>query len=444
MGPPGGEGVVGCTTVYLGASRRRRNLRWGPAARTPCPPRIPLSLRPRTIANVTYHSGRHFLQLPGPTNTPERVLRAMSKPTIDHRGPAFKELTPRLLAKLGALFRTEYTTIIHPASGSGAWEATLVNTLSPGDAVLLFDQGFFAQGWAEVARRWGLNVRMEPWELRRGLTADAVLEVLEGDGAGEIRAVLVVHNDTSTGVTCDLESIGRAVRDSGHPALLFVDAVSSLAVTELRHDDWGVDVTLSGSQKGMMLPPGLAVLAVGPRALAAHRTATLPRSYWDWSQQIDFNERGVFPYTPATNLLFGLDEAFAMLDEEGLDNVFARHARFARATRAAVEAWGLEPFALDPAEASGALTAVRVPEGHDADALRATILERFDMSLGTGLGPVKGEVFRIGHLGDLNALSLLGTLAGVEMGLEIAGVPHEKGGVDAAMRIILDEGDGSS
>ncbi|MCH7991850.1 MAG: aminotransferase class V-fold PLP-dependent enzyme [Gemmatimonadetes bacterium] len=382
---------------------------------------------------MTYHSGRHFLQLPGPTNTPERVLRAMSKPTIDHRGPAFKELTHRLLAEMRSLFRTEHTVLIHPASGSGAWEAAIVNTLSQGDSVLAFDQGFFAQTWAKVAGRFGVDVRLEPWDSRRGVTALAVSEILAADVGHEIKAVFIVHNETSTGVTTDIESIGLAMRGSRHPAMLFVDAVSSLAVTELRHDAWGLDVTISGSQKGLMLPPGLSVLAVGPRAMEARKGATLPRSYWDWDDQIDFNERGVFPYTPATNLLYGLEEALTMLREEGLDAVFARHARFARATRAAVQAWGLEVLALEPRESSCAATAVLVPEGHDADRLRALILERFDMSLGTGLGDYKGKIFRIGHLGDLNALSLMGTLAGVEMGLQLADVPHDPGGVRAAM-----------
>ena len=385
---------------------------------------------------MTYHSGRHFLQLPGPTNTPDRVLRAMSKATIDHRGPAFKELTARLLTGIRWLCGTEHTVLIYPASGSGAWEAAIVNTLSPGDKVLAFSQGFFAETWAQVAGRFGLDVRLEPWDPRRGLTQEAILDALHADAGYEIKAVFVVHNETSTGVTTDVEKIGRAVRGSSHPALLFVDAVSSLAVTALRHDEWGLDVTVSGSQKGMMLPPGLAVLAVSPHAMEAHERARLPRSYWDWDDQLDFNARGVFPYTPATNLLFGLDEALVMLHEEGLDNVFARHARFAGATRAAVGAWGLEVFALDPSESSHAATAVLVPDGHDADQLRMTILERFDMSLGTGLGDYKGKVFRIGHLGDFNVLSLMGTLAGVEMGLNLADISYRPGGVAAAMDFI--------
>ena len=360
----------------------------------------------------------------------------MSRPTIDHRGPEFAELTHRLLDGLRWIFRTEHDVFLHPASGSGAWEAALVNTLSPGDTVVAFEQGFFAQGWMRVARSFGLDVRVQPWDSRRGLTPEAVTAVLAADEGHEINAVIVVHNETSTGVTSDLEAIARAVRGSGHPALIFVDAVSSLAVTDLRHDRWGIDVTVSGSQKGLMLPPGLSVLAAGPRAMEAHAHATLPRSYWDWSAQLEFNRRGFFPYTPATNLLYGLEEALAMLREEGLETVFERHDLFARATRAAVEAWGLEVFATDPDEASRAVTAVLVPEGSDADALRAEILGRFDMSLGTGLGPFKGKLFRIGHLGDFNALSLMGTLAGVEMGLRAASVPHTPGGLDAAMDVL--------
>ena len=386
---------------------------------------------------MTYHSGKHFLQLPGPTNVPERVLRAMSRPTIDHRGPEFQALTSRLLAELQWMFRTEHPVLIYPSSATGAWEAALTNTLSPGDRVLCFDQGFFAGKWGAVAECFGLDVHLESWDPRRGVTADAVVDALRADTGHEIKAVLVVHNETSTGVTSDLAAIGSAMHDSGHPALLFADTVSSLGVTELRHDDWHIDVTVSGSQKGLMLPPGLSFVAIGPRALEAHRAARLPRSYWDWTTQLEFNEQGVFPYTPATNLLYGLEEALCMLREEGLGNVFARHAEFAEATRAAVHAWGLELFALNLGEASSALTAVLVPEGHDADELRAVILDRFDMSLGTGLGDLKGDLFRIGHLGDLNNLTLMGTLAGVEMGLALTGMPHTKGGVAAAMKHMM-------
>ena len=385
---------------------------------------------------MTYKSGRHFLQLPGPTNVPERVLRAMSRPTIDHRGPEFQRLTERLLTELKWMFRTEHPVLIYPSSATGAWEAALTNTLSPGDRVLSFEQGFFAGKWAAVAECFGLDVQLESWEPRRAVAADAVVDALRADTQKAIKAVLIVHNETATGVTSDVEAIGSAMRESGHPALLFVDTVSSLGVTELRHDDWGIDVTVTGSQKGLMLPPGLSFVAIGPRALEAHRIAELPRSYWDWDDQLTFNERGFFPYTPATNLLYALDESLKMLREEGLERVFARHSSFSQATRAAVDAWGLEAFALDAAEASNALTAVIMPEGCDAEALRAIILERFDMSLGTGLGELKGRVFRIGHLGDLNALTLVGTLAGVEMGLALASVPHERGGVEVAMEFL--------
>lgn len=388
---------------------------------------------------MSYQSGRHFLQLPGPTNTPERVLRAMSRPTIDHRGPDFEQLTHRLLDGMRWIFRTEHDVFIHPASGSGAWEAAIANTLSAGDVVVAFEQGFFARTWAKVAGRFGIEVRLQPWDSRRGVTAESVARLLDDDSAHEIRAVLIVHNETSTGVTTDIEAIAAAVHASGHPAMIFVDAVSSLAVTDLRHDEWGLDVTVSGSQKGLMLPPGLSVLAVSPRAAAASATATLPRSYWAWEDQRSFNARGAFPYTPATNLLYGLEEALVMLREEGLENVFSRHDRFARATRAAIHAWGLETVAVNESEASRAATAVLLPEGHDADAVRSLILERYDMSLGTGLGEWKGRVFRIGHLGDLNALTLLGTLSGVEMGLRLAGVPCTPGGPAAAMNSLLED-----
>ena len=336
------------------------------------------------------------------------------------------------------LFRTEQAVFIYPASGSGAWECALVNTLSPGDKVLSFQQGFFASGWTNVARSYGLEVQVEPWDPRRGLTPEAILNVLEeGEGGDEIKAILLVHNETSTGVTTDIKAIGRALRESGHPALLLVDSVSSLAAMDYFHDDWGIDVTISGSQTGITIPNGFCVVTASHRALQAHDSARLPRSYWDWSAQLEFNEQGVFPYTPATNLLYGLDEALSMLREEGLSNVFARHAEFGEATRAAVQAWDLELFALNLREASNALTAVLVPEGYNAADLRAVILNRFDMSLGTGLGDFKGDLFRIGHLGDLNRLTLMGTLAGVEMGLALTGVPHSQGGVAAAMKHMM-------
>jgi len=392
---------------------------------------------------VTYRSGRHFLQLPGPTNVPDRVLRAMSRPTIDHRGPEFKELTGRLLAELKWLFRTKHHVLVHPSSASGAWEAAITNTLSPGDRVVVFDQGFFAEKWATVADRFGLIVQREPWEPRRGLAAAAVIDALRADHINAIKAVFVVHNETSTGVTSDVEVIGTAMQESEHPAMLFVDAVSSLAATDLQHDAWGIDVTVSGSQKGLMLPPGLAFLAIGPRALEARKAATLPRSYWDWDDQLAANEQGTYPYTPATNLLYGLEEALVMLREEGLANVFQRHARHARAARTAVAAWGLDTFARNPLEASNAVTATVIPDGFDADELRTLILNRYDMSLGTGLGPYKGKLFRIGHLGDFNTLTLMGALAGIEMGLALAGIQHQPGGVRAAMDFLTTEGGGT-
>lgn len=374
---------------------------------------------------------------------PDRVLRAMSRPTIDHRGPDFQSMTFRILEDVKRVFGTEHPVFIHPSSAHGAWEAALANTLSAGDTVLVFQQGHFAGKWAAVAERFGLEVRRESWDPRRALDAEAVADVLHQD-SGDIKAVLVVHSETSTGVLADVKSMGEAVKATGHPALLMVDAVSSLAATDLRHDAWGLDVTVSGSQKGLMLPPGLSFVAVSPRALEAARDATLPRAYWRWEDQRDFNARGFFPYTPATNLLFGLEEALRMLFEEGLEAVFRRHARFAAATRRAVEGWGLEPCAAEASEASPALTAVVTPDGHDADLLRSTILERFDMSLGKGLGDFEGRLFRIGHLGDFNEAMLMGTLACVEMGLELAGVPHEKGGVTAAMEYLTESGEGGT
>lgn len=379
------------------------------------------------------HSGRHFLQIPGPTNTPDRVLRAMARPTIDHRGAEFAALGREVLEGLKAVFQTVGPVVIFPASGSGAWEASLVNTLSPGDGILAFDIGEFARNWAEVARRLGLDVEVMPGTWRRGIDPEALEERLRQDGAHRIRALLVVHNETSTGVTSRLPEIRAAIDRAGHPALLLVDAVSSLGSIELRHDDWGLDVTLAGSQKGLMLPPGLSFNAVSEKALAASRSAQLPRSYWAWEPMLAANATGFFPYTPSTNLLFGLREALTMLSEEGLPEVFARHVRLADATRAAVEAWGLQIVCERPDEYSPVVTAVRMPEGHDADRFRSTVLGRFNMSLGAGLGQLKGRAFRIGHLGDFNDLMLMGTLCGVEMGLVLAGVPFRRGGVDAAL-----------
>jgi alanine-glyoxylate transaminase/serine-glyoxylate transaminase/serine-pyruvate transaminase len=381
---------------------------------------------------VNHRSGRHFLQLPGPTNVPDRILRAMARPTIDHRGPEFRNLTLGLLDDLRWVFGTRHPVLVYPSSATGAWEAALTNTLSPGDAVLAFDQGFFATKWARVARSFGLDVHVEEQDPCQGVDPERVAHVLEGDAERRFKAVLVVHNETSTGVTSDVRAIGRAIADVDHPALFMVDVVSSLGAMDFRQDAWGVDVAVAGSQKGLMLPPGLSFVALSLAALEAHAEAGLPRAYWDWSEQLEFNARGFFPYTPATNLLFGLEEALAMLREEGLSQVFARHRLHAEATRRAVEAWGLEVFA-DAGWASPSVTAVAVPEGHEADNLRALILRRFDMALGTGLGPFKGKLFRIGHLGDFNDLTLMGTLAGVEMGLDLAGVPRSGDGVRAAM-----------
>jgi alanine-glyoxylate transaminase / serine-glyoxylate transaminase / serine-pyruvate transaminase len=382
--------------------------------------------------------GRHFLQIPGPTNVPDRVLRAMSAPTIDHRGPEFVELTTNLLTALGPVFGTTQPVVIYPSSGTGAWEAALANTLSPGDRVLIGETGHFSTLWAELARRIGLDVEVIPGDWRHGVDPGAVGERLAADTGHTIAAVCVVHNETSTGVTSRVPEVRAAIDAAGHPALLLVDTISSLASIDYRHDEWGADVTVAGSQKGLMLPPGLGFNAVSEKALAASRSARLPRSYWDWAPILEANTRGFFPYTPATNLFYGLREALAMLAEEGLPAVFARHQRHAAATRAAVRAWGLEVLCADEREHSGSLTAVVLPAGHDADAVRRIILERFDMSLGTGLGRLAGTVFRIGHLGHFNDLSLAGTLAGVQMGLQLSGVPIKPGGMEAALEHLRD------
>jgi alanine-glyoxylate transaminase / serine-glyoxylate transaminase / serine-pyruvate transaminase len=381
-------------------------------------------------------TGWHFLQLPGPSNVPGRVLEAMARPTIDHRGPEFPDLTRELLSGLRWLFRTEHPVVLYPASGSGGWEAALVNTLSPGDRVLMFETGEFGLGWAAVARRFGLQVELVPGDWRRGVDPTEVERLLAADAAGSFKAVVLVHNETSTGAVSRIAQVREAMERAGHPALLLVDVVSSLGSIEYRHDEWGVDVAVAGSQKGVMLPPGLAFTALSPRALDASRRAALPRSYWDWGEMLARNQEGFFPYTPATNLLFGLREALAMLREEGLENVFRRHRRYGEATRRAVEAWGLELQCVDPDEQSDVLTAVRLPEGHGADRFRALVLDRMNLSLGAGLGKVKDRVFRIGHLGDMNDTMLLGTLAAVETGLALAGVPFRRGGVQAAMEVL--------
>ncbi|HEY6001394.1 MAG TPA: aminotransferase class V-fold PLP-dependent enzyme [Anaeromyxobacter sp.] len=378
-------------------------------------------------------SGRHFLQIPGPTNVPDRILRAIAQPTIDHRGPDFARLGREVLDGIRSVFKTSAPVVMFPGSGTGAWEASLVNTLSPGDRVLMFETGQFATLWKDIALRFGLDVDFVPGDWRTGPDPGVVESKLAADQAHAVKAVAVVHSETSTGVVSRIPEIRQAIDAAKHPALLLVDTVSSLACVDYRHDEWGVDVAVSGSQKGLMLPPGLGFNALSQKALAAAKRARLPRSYWDWQPMLRDNAGGFFPYTPATNLLYGLREAIAMLNEQGLDAVFARHRRHGEATRAAVKAWGLEVVATNPKEYSGVLTAVLTPAGHDADAFRKVVLERFDMSLGTGLGKLKGRCFRIGHLGDFNDLMLAGTLAGVEMGLALARVPFQKGGVAAAL-----------
>ena len=387
-------------------------------------------------------SGRHFLQIPGPTNVPDRVLRAIDNPTMDHRGPAFGEMSRGLLADVKKVFKTDNHVIIYPASGTGAWEAALVNTLSPGDRVLMYETGQFATLWLNLAGRLKLEAEFVPGDWRHGVDPAAVEERLVADTAHEIKAVCMVHNETSTGVASRVAEVRAAIDRANHPALFMVDTISSLGSIDYRHDEWKVDVTVAGSQKGLMLPPGLSFNAISDKALEASKSSELTKSFWAWDEMIATNATGYFPYTPATNLLYGLREAVDMLLEEGLDNVFARHDRFAEATRRAVQAWGLEVLCLEPKEYSSSLTAVLMPEGHSADAFRQVVLESFNMSLGNGLNKVADKVFRIGHLGDFNELMLMGTLAGVEMGLGIAGVPHQKGGVDAAMRYLEGEAGG--
>ena len=382
---------------------------------------------------MAHRSGRHFLQIPGPTNVPERILGAIERPTIDHRGPQFGRMGVEIFDGLKQVFRTTQPVLIFPASGTGAWEAALVNALSPGDRVLMVETGHFAALWHKMATRLGLQAELLPTDWRRGVDPAIIEAKLAEDKAQAIRAVCVVHNETSTGVASRIAAIRRAIDAAGHPALFMVDTISSLASMDYRHDEWGVDVTVAGSQKGLMLPPGLSFNAVSEKARAASKSAKLPRSYWGWEEMLANSKNGYFPYTPATNLLYGLHQALAMLREEGLENVFARHARHAEATRRAVRAWGLEILCAVPEEYSNSLTAVMMPAGHDADALRAAILEAYDMSLGTGLGKLAGKIFRIGHLGDFNDLMLAGTLSGIEMGLALARVPHKKGGVQAAL-----------
>ena len=385
---------------------------------------------------VRHSAGRHFLQIPGPTNVPDRILHAIARATIDHRGPAFQRLGLELLEGLQGVFRTEGPVILYPASGTGAWEAALVNTMSPGDRLLMYETGHFATLWRDLALRLGLVPELLPGDWRSGVDPDAIAARLAADPAHAIKAVCLVHNETSTGVVSPVAPVRAALDAARHPALLMVDTISSLASIDYRHDEWGVDVTVAASQKGLMLPPGLAFNAVSARALAARETAGLPRSYWDWAAMLAPNRSGFFPYTPSTNLLYGLREALAMLAEEGLDAVFARHARFGAATRAAVRGWGLDTQCRSDAGHSNVLTGVRLPPGHDADRFRELVLDRYDLSLGQGLGRIKGTMFRIGHLGDLNDLSLMGTLSGVEMGLAEFGVPLAGSGVLAAQDVL--------
>ena len=377
--------------------------------------------------------GRHFLQIPGPTNVPDRVLRAIDRPTIDHRGPDFAKLGRRVLSGMQWVFRCKGPVFIYPSSGTGAWEAALVNTLSPGDRVLMYETGHFATLWKTIAVKLGLVPEFLASDWRRGADAAQIEARLKADTATAIKAVCVVHNETSTGAVSPIAEVRKAIDAAKHPALLMVDTISSLGSIDYRHDAWGVDVTVGGSQKGLMLPPGLAFNAVSVKALAVSKHAKMPRAYWSWEEMAGPNATGYFPYTPATNLLFGLAEAIAMLEEMGLENVFARHARHGEATRRAVRAWGLDLLCVDANHYSNSLTAVLMPPGHDADAFRKVVLDNFDMSLGSGLSKVAGKVFRIGHLGDFNDLMLAGTLAGIEMGLALAGVPHKKGGVQAAL-----------
>ncbi len=379
---------------------------------------------------------RHFLHIPGPSNVPDRVLRAMDNPTMDHRGPDFGAMGKQLLAKVRKVFKTEGPVVIYPASGTGAWEAALVNTLSPGDRVLMCETGWFAHLWNEMAERLSIQADFIKTDWRRGADVEQIAERLAADKGHAIKAVCVVHNETSTGCTSRIDEVRKAIDAAGHPALLLVDTISSLGSMDYRHDEWGVDVTVSGSQKGLMLPPGLSFNAISAKAIKASETAKLTRSFWDWKPMLAANATGYFPYTPATNMLYALDTALDMLLEEGLENVFARHDKVAEATRRAVRHWGFETQCQEPRHFSSVLTAVRLPEGHSANELRATILQKFNMSLGNGLGQLNDRVFRIGHLGDISELQLVGALGGVEMGLRAAGIPHKAGGVQVAMEYL--------
>jgi alanine-glyoxylate transaminase / serine-glyoxylate transaminase / serine-pyruvate transaminase len=398
------------------------------------------------IALDNHPSGRHFLQIPGPSPVPDRILRAISLPTIDHRGPEFAALGKKVLAGLQQIFQTRHPVVIYPASGTGAWEAALVKVMSPGDHVLMYETGHFASLWNRMALRLGLKPEFLalpgsddtglPVSWRHGVQAELIEERLRADREHRIKAVCVVHNETSTGVTSDIAAVRRAIDAAKHPALLMVDSISGLASADFRHDEWGVDVTISGSQKGLMLPPGISFNALSPKAIETSKSATLPKAFWAWDEIVEMNRGGYWPYTPNTNLLYGLSESLDLLLEQGLPVVFARHQRWGRGVRAAVRAWGLPTQCADERVHSPVLTGVVTPIGVDADALRRTIHDRFDLSLGAGLGKLKGRMFRIGHLGDSNDLTLMAALAGVEMGLKLAGVPHRKGGVDAAMEVL--------
>ncbi len=388
------------------------------------------------MSNEPRRAGRHFLQIPGPSPVPDRILRAMDMPVLDHRGPEFQKLGLKVLAGIKTIFKTKGPVIIYPASGTGAWEAALVNTLSAGDTVLMYETGHFATLWKNLAVKLGLKPEFIASDWRSGADANLIEKRLKEDTGHIIKAVCVVHNETSSGSISHIEDVRKAIDAAKHPALLMVDTISSIGSVDYRHDDWGIDVTIGGSQKGLMLPPGLSFNAVSDKALASAKTSKLPKSFWAWDEMIAANKNGYFPYTPATNMLYALSAAIDMLHEEGLDNVFARHKRHAEATRRAAAVWGLENLCRDSKYYSAVLTALVLPEGHNADALRKVILDHFDLSLGMGLSKVAGKVFRIGHLGDTNDLTILGTLAGVEMGLGIARVPHTPGGVTAAMQYL--------
>ena len=388
-----------------------------------------------TISN-TFKPGRHFLQIPGPTNIPDRVLRAMDQPIIDHRGPEFANLSKGILDKIKKIFKTKEPVIIYPASGTGAWEAAIVNTLSEGDKVLMFETGHFSLLWLEIAKKFKLNIDFVPGDWRTGINTEIVEKKLLNDKEKKIKAIFVVHNETSTGVTCKISEIRKAIDRANHPSLFFVDTISSLGSIDYRHDEWKVDVTVGGSQKGLLLPPGLSFNALSLKAIDAYNRSTLPKSYWDWKPMLENNKKGFFPYTPATNLLYGLNVAIDILLEEGLENVFKRHNKLAEATRIAVNAWGLEILCKNSDEYSNTLTAVLVPKGYDADDLRKIILDNYDMSLGTGLTKLKNKVFRIGHLGDFNELMLAGTLAGIEMGLKKSKIPFKPGGIMSALNFL--------